>query len=70
MKIINKNDEEKHQFIFLICQKKFLDTVLPNAKAEFYGTKFFLDCFLLQSLNYQITSWDRNSIIKVLRDSF
>lgn len=45
MKIINKNDEEKHQFIFLICQKKFLDTIVPNAKAEFYGTKIFSRLF-------------------------
>lgn len=46
MKIIkNKNNEKEKQLIFHICQKKLLDTVLPNAKAKFFGTENFARSF-------------------------
>lgn len=55
MKII-----EKRQLIFHICQKKLLEPILPNTKAEFNGTKTFARSFPLSHLlclEYIITLW-------------
>lgn len=38
-----KTVKRKNISLFSTCQEKLLDAILPNAKAEFYGTKPLLD---------------------------